>query len=92
MIHKYFGIGQRANSFHGTDFICMLFLQFNTKLFIVRINDRKVVITFVATVFLGKFSVLSSLQNLGYLYAKTLYLVILGMNYLVLFLLSLVYL
>ena len=37
-------------------FICMEFLQSNTKLFKVRFNDRKEVITFVAIVFLGKLS------------------------------------
>ena len=36
--------------------ICKHFLQLNTKLFDVKINDRKAVITFVATVLLGKFS------------------------------------
>ena len=36
--------------------ICKYFLQFYTKLFDVKINDRKAVITFVATVLLGKVS------------------------------------
>ena len=37
-------------------FICKYLLQLNTKLFNFRINDRKLVVTFVATVLLGKFS------------------------------------
>ena len=37
-------------------FICKYFLKLNTKLFNVKINDRKILITFVATVLLGKFS------------------------------------
>ena len=37
-------------------FICMQFLQVNTKLFKVTINDRKVVITVVTIFFLGKLS------------------------------------
>ena len=57
-------------------FICKLFLQLNTRLFNVRINDRKVVITFVATVLQGKFSqdVLTALipSELGILVYKDL--------------------
>ena len=37
-------------------FICKYFLKLNTKLFNVKINNRKIVITFVATFLLGKFS------------------------------------
>ena len=60
--------------------------------FNVRINDREV-ITFVA---IGKlhsdFFLLLFLQNLGYFCTNILCLAVLGMNYLVLLLLSLVYL
>ena len=60
--------------------------------FNVRINDREV-ITFVA---IGKlhsdFLLLFLLQNLGYFCTNILRLAVLGMNYLVLLLLSLVYL
>ena len=35
---------------------CNQFLQLNTKLFSIKISDRKVGITFVATVLLGKLS------------------------------------
>ena len=37
-------------------FICMEYLQFYKKLFNVRINDGKTVITFVVIAFLGKLS------------------------------------
>ena len=51
-------------------------MQLNTNVFNVKINDRKVVITFVATVLLGKFSkdVLTALipSELGILVYKDL--------------------
>ena len=37
-------------------FICKSILEWNTKMFNVQINDRKVVITFVAPILLAKFS------------------------------------
>ena len=56
-------------------FISKLLLQLNAKLFNVKINDIKIVITFVATVLLGKFSkdvltalILSELGILVYKY------------------------
>ena len=60
-------------------------------MFKVRFNDRKVVITFVAIVFLGKLS--SGLFTAFgiFVYFGYLHLAILGMNHLVLFLPSLVY-
>ena len=75
---------------------CMQFLQLNTKLFKVRFNDGKVVITFVAIVFLGKlssdvFTAFIPSQSGIFVYFGYLHLAILGMNYLVLFLPSLVY-
>ena len=65
-------------------------------MFKVRFNDRKVVITFVANVFLGKLSsdVFAAFipSEFGiFVYFGYLHLVILGMNYLVLLLPSLVY-
>ena len=76
-------------------FICKLFLQLNTKLFSVKINDRKVVITFVATVLLGKFSkdVLTALipSELGILVYKDTNPGILNMSYLVFFSILLIF-
>ena len=70
-------------------FICRWFLQLNTKLFNVKTHYRKVSITFVATVLLGKFSkdVLTALipSELGILVYK--HPGILNMSYLVFFLL-----
>ena len=68
----------------------------NTKLFKVRFNDRKVVITFVAIVFLGKlssgvFTAFITSEFGIFVYFRYLHLAILGMNYLVPFLPSLVY-
>ena len=55
MIHKYIGIRRRTNSSLGTAFY--LYVVFTVKKEVnVGINDGKVVITFVAFVFLGKLS------------------------------------
>ena len=52
MIHKNISIGRCTNSSHGTAFI--LYIYFTVEHEVLRINDRKVVITFVTIVFLGK--------------------------------------
>ena len=57
MIRKYIGVRRGAQMVPMLQsFICMWFLQLNTKLFKIRINDRKAVITFVAIVFIRKLS------------------------------------
>ena len=56
MIHKYTGIGRRTNSSHGTAFYLYVIFTVYCKLFKVRINDTKMVITFLAIAFLEKFS------------------------------------
>ena len=65
-------------------------------MFKVRFNDRKVVITFVAIVFLGKlssglFTAFIASEFGIFVYFGYFHLAILGMNHLVLFLPSLVY-
>ena len=56
MVHEDVSICWCANCSHGATFICKEFLQLNTKLFNAKNNDKIVMITFVATVLLGKFS------------------------------------